>query len=68
MKAYELESLDKIKVTMHWLQLQNTTRTRSVGSFPVFTEFLSKSEQKSDGLRLDNNKQSKDHLLIQPTI
>ena len=68
MKAYELESLDNIKVTIHWPQLQNTPRTRSFGSFPVFKEFLSKSEQKSDGLRFDNNQPAQDHLLIQPTI
>ena len=40
-KAYKLESLHKIKVTIDGWQLQNNPRTRSFGTFPVLTEYLS---------------------------
>ena len=64
-KTYRIGSLGNIKATMHRLQLQNILRTWSFGPFPVLQEFLSKSEQKVDGLRVDNNQQAQDHLLVQ---
>src|SRR5210317_1840949 len=64
-KTYRIGSLGNIKATIHRPQLQNTPRTRSFCTFPVLQEFLSKSEQKSDELRLDNNQHAQDHLLIQ---